>query len=150
MPAIYDEVVLECCKEDAFKEISTVAFMKSIDPNFGRDTIVLVENRRLIRSVSRVKGIGDVEIERVMFPEVSAIVTHRRPPLGPFTYQLSIQLLTDHKDGCLLRWTNEFELNEENRPRQEAILGYIRKNDRENLVKIRLHFAQRKQERSLS
>ena len=150
MPAVHDEIVLECSKEVAFKEISTVTFMKSVDPNFGHDTTILLENRRLIRSVSKVKGIGDVEIERVMLPEVSAIITHRRPPLSPFIYQLSIQMLTDHKDGCLLKWTNEFELNEENRPRQETVLEYIRKNDHENLLKTCKHFAQRKLERNLS
>jgi hypothetical protein len=133
MPVIHEELIVHCTKDTAFGELASTGFMKKIDPNYGLDTRILFQNERLIRSVSRVAGIGEVEIERLMVPEVGAIITQRRPPLGPFVYQLSIQAIREHPDGCLLEWTNEFELTEESRAREAVIYSRIQDNDRANL-----------------
>ena len=143
MPRIYDEIILPCSKEMAFREIASVAFMKSVDPNYGIDTEVLFQNERLIRSVSRIKGIGDVEIERLAVPEANVIITQRRPPLGPFEYQLSIQTFKDNSTGTLLQWTNEFELNEENKEKEEVITSHIARNDHLILQKTKNYMANR-------
>ncbi|MCX5974547.1 MAG: hypothetical protein NTU59_07785, partial [Coprothermobacterota bacterium] len=119
MPKISEEILLDCTKETAFSEIVTVDFMKSIDPNFGLNTEIIFQNERLLRSLSKVERIGDVEIEKIIIPESFTIVTQRRPPLAPFIYQLSIQILSEHKDGSLLKWLNEFELDEDNKPKEE-------------------------------
>jgi hypothetical protein len=131
---------LKCSKEKAFSEISTVDFMKKIDPNFGLNTEILLQNKRIIRSLSKVEKVGNVEIERVIIPENFIIITQRRPPLAPFVYQISLQLFFDHKDGVLLKWINDFELDENNKPKEEFILSFIKKNDNNNLQNTQNYF----------
>lgn len=142
MPRIVDELTLCCPKEVAFQEIATVGFMRAIDSNFGQATRILLENRRLIRSVSTVEGVGDVEVERLLLPEAGIIVTQRRPPMGPFVYQLSIQQLMEHEQGAVLKWTDEFELDAESKPREAVVVDIIRRNDRANLLKTQSRIAE--------
>jgi hypothetical protein len=137
MPRIVAQISLNCPKQVAFQHMATVEFMRAIDPNFALDTQILLETPRLIRSISKVKGIGDVEIERLLLPEISTIVTQRRPPLGPFVYQLSIQRLIDHPEGTVLQWTDEFELDGKNKGMEPVILGHLQRNDQANLEKTR-------------
>ena len=113
--------------------------MKALDTNFGRNTTILFRNERLLRSTSKVEGIGDVEIERISFPEAFTIMTQRRHPMSPFVYQLSIQMLSDHVEGTLLKWTDEFELDTDNVHCEQAILAIIRRNDIVNLQNIQKH-----------
>ncbi|MGA2240290.1 MAG: hypothetical protein ABSG74_13870 [Candidatus Bathyarchaeia archaeon] len=133
MPKIDEQIVISFPKEAVFKQITSTDFMKAIDPNFGHNTTVLFENERLMRSISKVEGIGDVEIERITIPEAFAIITQRRQPLPPFIYQLSIQILFDHNEETLLKWTNEFELDPNNQHREAAIVSILRRNDAMNL-----------------
>jgi hypothetical protein len=140
MSRIYEEIQLNCNKEAVFKEITSVDFMKSIDSNYGLNTTILFENERLLRSVSKVERIGSIEIERINIPETFTIITQRRQPLPPFIYQISIQILCDKKDATLLKWINEFELDIENKSKEELILSFIKKNDLNNLEKTKQHF----------
>ena len=140
MPKISEEIILNCSKEKAFNEMVTVDFMKKIDSNFGLNTEILFQNARLLRSLSKVERVGNVEIERLNFPENFTIVTQRRPPLAPFVYQLSLQMFYEHKDGTLLKWINEFEVDENNKPKEEIILSHIKKNDIFNLQKTQNYF----------
>jgi hypothetical protein len=64
-------------------------------------------------------------------------VTQRRPPLSPFLFQLSIQLFEDFQGGTLLKWIDEFELDSENKPREDKVLFYIQANDMRNLQKMK-------------
>jgi hypothetical protein len=141
MPRIEEEVLLKCTREIAFRELADIDFMRRLDPNFGLDTEILFHNARLLISLSKVKGIGNVQIERVTLPEVFTLITERRPPMAPFTYQLSIQMLFDHAGGTLLKWIDEFELDSDNKQREGAILSYIRTNDVANLRKTQEHLA---------
>jgi hypothetical protein len=139
MPRIVEHITLPCTKETALKAIGSVAFMKNIDLNYGTSTTVLLENGRVIRSVSVVEGIGPVEIERLMIPEANVIITQRRPPMGPFVYQLTIQAFTDSPGGTLLEWTDEYELNGESREKEDMIRSIIVKNDKSILEKTRAY-----------
>lgn len=136
MPKIYEEIILNCSRERAFNEISTVDFMKKLDPNYGLNTELILQNERLIRSISNVEKIGNVEIERIIIPENFTIITQRRPPLAPFIYQISLQLFIVYEDRVLLKWLNEFELDANNKSREEYILSAVKRNDFLNLQKI--------------
>jgi hypothetical protein len=136
MPSIHEEIVLDYPKESVFKQISSIDFMLAIDPNFGRSTVVLFHDDRLMRTRSTIEKIGDVEIERITIPETYTIVTQRRQPMAPFIYQISIQILLDHDKGTLLKWNDEFELDVDNKHKEEAILGILRRNDVANLQNI--------------
>lgn len=140
MPKIYEEIVLNCPGEKVFAEISSVEFMKKLDPNYGTDTEVLLQNERLIRSVSNVQNIGSVEIERIIIPESFTLVTQRRPPMGPFVYQISLQILRECENGSTMVWIDEFELDWSFKPREEFILSVITENDKLNINKIRNYF----------
>ena len=143
MPSLNEEILLDGAKETVFTEIVTIDFMKDLDSNFGFNTKILFQNQRLIRSLSKVDRIGDVEIERIIIPETFTIITQRRPPMAPFIYQLTIQILCDYKKGTLLKWINEFELDEDNKPREEMIVSIIRKNDILNLQKTQKYMNKR-------
>jgi hypothetical protein len=136
MPRIDDQVVVCFPKEAVFKQIASTDFMKAIDPNFGRNTTILFQNERLMRSISKVEGIGDVEIERITIPETFTIITHRRQPMPPFIYQMSLLVLSDHREGTLLKWTNDFELDPDNKHREAAIASILRRNDTLNLKNV--------------
>ncbi len=138
MPRIEEQVLFSFPKEAVFKQIASIDFMKAIDPNFGRNTAVLFHNDRLMRSVSKVEGIGDVEIERITIPETFAIIIQRRQPMPPFIYQLSIQRLSDCGEGSLLRWTNEFELDADNKHREAVIASILKRNDDLNLKNMEI------------
>jgi len=140
MPCLLENIFLNCSKEFALKTVATIDFMKWIDPNFGLNTQIVLQNERMIRSISNVPGIGNVEVERLSLPEIDTIITQRRPPLGPFIYQLSIQRFIDHGEGTLLEWKNEFELNDENKAREGTITSYIRANDVLVLKKTQEYF----------
>ncbi len=136
MPRIHEEIVLDYPKESVFKQISSVDFMRAIDPNFGCSTVVLFQDQRLMRTRSTIERIGDVEIERINIPETHTIVTQRRQPMAPFIYLVSMQILFDHEKGTLLKWKNEFELDADNKHKEEVILGILRRNDVANLQSI--------------
>jgi hypothetical protein len=140
MHKIQEEIVLNCPVEKAFAEITTVDFMKRLDPNYGKDTAVILQNERLIRSVSKVENIGDVEIERIIIPESFTIVTERRPPMGPFVYQISLQIFGKCENGTTMLWVNEFELDKDHKMREDYILSAITGNDKLNLNKICNYF----------
>jgi hypothetical protein len=142
MPTINEHVVLSLPKKVAFQQIASVDFMKAIDSNFGKNTTVLFQNERLMRSISKVEGIGDIEIERIAIPEVFTIITQRRQPLIPFIYQISLQILSDHNEGSLLSWIDEFELDADNKQREATILSIIRRNDIGNLQSIQRQLRQ--------
>ena len=65
MPCLLENIFLSCAKELALKTVATIDFMKWIDPNFGPNTQIVLQNERMIRSISNVPGIGNVEIERI-------------------------------------------------------------------------------------
>jgi hypothetical protein len=142
MPTINEHVVLSLPKKAAFQKITSVDFMKALDSNFGQNTTILFQNERLMRSVSKVEGIGDIEIERITIPEVFTIITQRRQPMVPFIYQISLQILSDHTEGSLLSWINEFELDTDNKQREAAILSIIRRNDIGNLQNMQRQVGQ--------
>lgn len=133
MPRIREEIIIARPKDEVFMRLSRIDFMKALDPNFGASTEILFRNERLLRSASMVDGVGRVEIERIFLPEAFAIVTQRRPPLGPLSFQLSVQALSDSGDATLLDFTNEFETCVEFKEREAAIEATIRSNDRANL-----------------
>jgi hypothetical protein len=60
MPKIIEEIILNCSREKAFSEISTIDFMKKIDPNFGLNTEIILQNERLMRSLSKVEKVGNI------------------------------------------------------------------------------------------
>jgi hypothetical protein len=139
MPRTDEQVLFSLPKETVFKQITSIDFMKAIDPNLGYNTTILFQDERVLRSVSKVEGIGDVEIERITIPETFVIVTQRRQPMPPFLYQISIQMLSDHDEGSSLRWINEFELDTQNKNREATITAIIRRNDIGNLQRMQKH-----------
>ena len=137
MPIIHLEIFIEHSKEFVFSRISSIDFMRAVDPNFGMNTIVLFQNERLLRTRSKIERIGEVEIERIYLPETFTIITQRRRPLEPFVFQLSIIALIDQEAGTTLKWTDEFELNAENADRGKTILSIIENNDSQNLLRTK-------------
>ena len=49
-------------------------------------------------------------------------------------------MLSEHKGDTLLRWVDEFELDEENQSKEEVILSLLKDKDRRNLEKTRDYF----------
>jgi len=133
MPRIHEEIVIARPKGEVYDRLTRLDFMKELDRNFGASTEILFQNDRLLRSVSTVDGVGRVEIERIFLPEAFAILTQRRPPLGPLSFQLSVQVLSDSGDATLLSFTNDFETSGEYKDREAAIESVIRTNDASNL-----------------
>ncbi len=139
MQRISEEIILSCPRETAFNEISKAEFMKKIDPA-DLNSEILFRNDRLVRTISKGTPSGDVELEWIVIPENFTVVIVRQPPLAPFIYQLSIKCLYKHESGTLLRHINEFELDDNNKNREEMISSYIKKNDIQNLQKTRDYF----------
>jgi hypothetical protein len=133
MPKFHLELTVDRARELVFSKISSIDFMRAIDPNFGESTIVLFQNDRILRTCSKIERIGEVEIERISLPETFMFITQRRRPLEPFIFQLSILELMVQDGGTLLKWTNEFELSAESAVREKAISAIIEKNDTQNL-----------------
>jgi hypothetical protein len=140
MPIIQEEVILNKKRNYVFEEMKTSNFMKKIDNNYGNNTTVILENNRILRSVSKIDKVGEVEIERIIIPESYTIITQRRKPMIPFLYQVSIQILKEEANITILTWINEFELDEVNKDKEVSYLSIIERNDIKNIGRIKEYF----------
>jgi hypothetical protein len=130
MPIICGEIILRCSKEKAFCDISSLSFTKSIDPNSqGLKKEIIFQNGRLLRTLSKFEKVGEVEMEYIYIPENFTIVSQRRPPLAPFVYLVALQMVYDHNDGSILKWVEEFEIDADNKSREEGIFSRFQNNE---------------------
>jgi len=103
---------------------------------------IVFKNERLLRTITKIENVGAVDMERIYIPENFSIISHRLPPMAPFTFFLGLQILCDHKDGALLKWVEEFEIDSEYAMRDEILLG-LEKHERIQFQKIQDYFANR-------
>jgi hypothetical protein len=142
MPKISGEVVLNCSKEEAFRKISAPDFAEKMDLYFkSPEKEIVFQNERMLRTRTRIENVGQVDMERVYIPESSTILSLRRPPMAPFSFFLGLQILSDHEDGALLRWVEEFGMDDENKPKEAGIVSGLEKHERLQFEKIRAYFA---------
>lgn len=140
MAKIYEEVILKCDPEKAYKEISDMNFVRKINPNAGFSTNILFQNDRLVRYTLTVEKVGTWESERVNIPEALTIVTQKRKPLAPFAYLVVVQNFKAHEEGTLFTYIEEFEMDEENKEKEDGVLSDIMKKCKGNLKKIQDYF----------
>ena len=138
MPKFSGEIVLGCSREQAYSEIASIDLYRKIDPNLGnlkRETVFQVE--RLVRVVTTFEVIGQVEMEYIFLPETFTVLTQRRPPLAPFTFFIGLQIICDREAGSILKWSEEFEVDSENKKREEAILARFTENENAHFERVR-------------
>ncbi len=137
MPKICGEVALHCSKEKAYHEISSVDFGERMGLAFGSPKKeILFLNERVLRTITKIENVGTVDMERIYIPECFTIVSQRKPPMVPFSFFLGLQILCEHEDGALLKWVEEFELDDENKPKEEGMLSGLRKHEELQFLKI--------------
>jgi hypothetical protein len=137
MSIISESVSVKVPRNDVFLMIKTEDFMRKVDSNFGNDTKVILKTDRVIRSISSIEKIGNVEIERVYLPEVYSIITQRRNPLDPFKYQISMMFIEERVNETKINWINDFELEDGMENKLEYIKSIIRQNDIKHLEKTK-------------
>ena len=141
MPKISGNVVLACSKERAFSEISSIDFAEKMDLTFGSpQKEILFHNERLLRTITKVPAVGNVDMERIYIPERFTIISLRRSPMLPFTYFVGLQMLSDHEAGALLEWVAEFGIDAENASKEEGILAGLEKHEVLQFEKVRSYF----------
>jgi hypothetical protein len=143
MPKITGEVVLKCSKEAAFREISSIDFADKMSLAFkSPQREILFQNERMMRTITNIGNVGAVDMERILIPESFTIVSQRMLPMAPFSFFLGIQILGDDKEGTVLKWIEEFELDDVNKAKETGILIGLEKHEREQFLKIRNYLSQ--------
>jgi hypothetical protein len=141
MPKICGEVLLKCSREKAFQEIASIDFAEKMDLSFkSPPKNIVFQNERMLRTVTKIENVGDVDMERVYIPESYTIVSQRKPPMAPFVFFIGLQILCDHKDGALLKWIEEFEVDAQNKPRENGIWLGLEKHEQLQFQKVRDYF----------
>ena len=79
-------------------------------------------------------------MESIFIPESFTIVNIRKPPLAPFTWFIAVQTLFDHEGQTLLKWSEEFEIDEPNKSREAGIVDRLEKNEISHFQKVRAYF----------
>ena len=137
MPRISGEVILNCLREKAYNELSSFDFAERMDLSFDRTKReILFQNQRLTRTLARIENIGTVEMERILIPETFTIVSKRIPPMAPFSYFLGLQIFVERGNGAVLKWIEEFDLEEESKANEPGILAGLERHEREQFQKI--------------
>ena len=128
-------------KELAFREISSIDFADRMSLTFkSPQREILFQNERMMRTRTMIKNVGVVEMERILIPENYTIVSKRVPPMAPFSFFLGLQVLSDHTDGTVLKWIEEFELDAENKEKESGILLGLEMHEREQFQRFRDYF----------
>jgi len=141
MQKICGEIVFNQTKEKAFEELTSPYFSAKLGTGMSNPRKeILFQNERLLRTISHFDVIGDVEMESIFIPESFTIVTTRKPPLAPFAWFVAIQTLFDHEGQTLLKWSEEFEIDEANKCREEGIVSRFEKNEISHFQKVRDFF----------
>jgi hypothetical protein len=141
MPRICGEVVLKCSKKDAFREISSIDFGDKMGLAFkSPQREILFQNARMTRTRMIIENVGVVDMERIYIFENHTIIAKRIPPMAPFSFFLGLQILVDHADGTLLKWAEEFELDAENKAKENGMLIGLEKHEREQFQRIKDYF----------
>jgi hypothetical protein len=142
MPRINGKVVLRCSIERAYSEISSLDFADKIGLAFkSPQREVLFQNGRMTRTRIKIENVGVVEMERILIPENFTVISKRVPPMVPFSFFLGLQILVDHEDGVLLKWVEEFELDDENKAKESVIHAGLERHEREQFLEIQKYFA---------
>ena len=141
MPKICGEIVLKCSKEVAFNEITSLDFTKKIDPNLDNLNIeILFQNERFLRTLTKLGKFGNIDMEKIFIPETFTIIAQRKPPMPPFVYFSGLQMLYDHKDGALLKWVEEFEIDADNKSKEQGIVSRFEQNEILHFQKVQNYF----------
>jgi hypothetical protein len=141
MPKISGEIILKCSKEKVFNEMTSVDFTKKLDPSLANLNVeILFQNERLIHTLTKLEKFGNIVMEKVKIPENFTILSQRKPPMMPFVYFLGLQILDDYKDGSILKWTEEFEIDAENKAKEEGIVSRLEQNEILHFQKVQNYF----------
>jgi hypothetical protein len=141
MGIILESAVVDGKRDEVFRKMSDADFIRKIDPNAGQGVEVSLDTARVLRSSSVVEKVGRVETERILLPELFAIVSQRRGDTSPFTYQVSIQMLGEAGEGTVVNWIVDFGLEDRMKEKEECFSSIIRSHAQGNLERARLYFS---------
>jgi hypothetical protein len=142
MSKISGEIVLKCSREKVFGEMSLAGFAKKLDPASANLNVeILFQNDRLLRTLTKIENIGNIDMEKVKIPENFTMVSLRKPPMAPFAYFIGILIFLDHKEGTLLKWIEEFEVDADNKSKEEGIAKRLEQNENLHFQKVRNYFS---------
>ncbi len=140
MGIILESVSVKGAREEVFGRMKDAEFIRKIDPSAGERVEVALDTPRLLRSATIVETVGRVETERLLIPELYAIVSQRRGDTSPFAYQVSIQSFEDAGERTVIKWIVDFELEDGMKSKEAYFASIIRSHAQGNLERARQLF----------
>lgn len=121
-----------------YEKLSSFEFLNKINSSAGVISSLVFENDRIQKYSLCVEGVGKWESEKILLPEVKTLLIHRVKPMLPFKYMIVIYRIEEIENDrySILHYTEEFELEKEDKHLENNIFRKIVEKDNGILSKI--------------